>query len=202
MNRPLARARVASARSAPAMSRPRPANASVPSRRPPRRRPARRPARVASRGRRRRSRPAARPGRPRRRGRRHLRGQQARPGQRRAAEPLEDAVVPLVGGRDPEVDEACRDDRERERAGQQEVDRPAGRRVGRTLTEAKNSSTATGMTIVTSRFSPRRAVSRSSIPVWARVARERARRAGSCVVSRGGTSPPRPSGRAPPTSSR
>ena len=45
--------------------------------------------------------------------------------------------------------------------------------VGRIATEAKKSRTTTGITIVTSTFSPRRAVSRSSIPVWARVAATR-----------------------------
>ena len=48
--------------------------------------------------------------------------------QRRAAEPLEDAVVPLVRGRDPEVDQARRDDRQGQRTRQQEVDRRAGAR--------------------------------------------------------------------------
>ena len=73
MNRPLARARVASARSAPASSRPSPANASVPSRRlDDEERPATRPARGSSRGRRPRSRRAGRPARSRRRGRRRI----------------------------------------------------------------------------------------------------------------------------------
>ena len=36
----------------------------------------------------------------------HLGREQPAPGQRRPAEALEDAVVPLVGGRDAEVDEA------------------------------------------------------------------------------------------------
>ena len=63
--------------------------------------------------------------------------------------------------------------------------------VGRTLTEAKKSRTTTGMTIVTRTFSPRRAVSRSSIRVWAVVAaRAEAGRL---------TGPPRDGG---PTSSR
>ena len=93
--------------------------------------------------------------------------QQAATRQRRAAEPLEDAVTALVGGGDPEVDEARGDDRQGQRprrAGSPPGGPPP---VGSTGTEAKNSRTATGMTIVTSTFSPRRAVSRSSIPVWA-----------------------------------
>ena len=120
--------RVASARRAPAISRPSPANASVPEQEPDdEQRPARRPV----------------PGRqPRTRDgdrdeqddladlddedRGHLRGEQTGPGQRRAAEPLEDAVVALVGGRDAEVDQARRDDRERE-ASRAAGSRPDGR---------------------------------------------------------------------------
>ena len=57
--------------------------------------------------------------------RRHLGGEEVGARQGRAAEPLEDAVVPLVCGRDAEVDQARRDDRQGERARQQEVDRRA-----------------------------------------------------------------------------
>ena len=55
----------------------------------------------------------------------HLGRQQAGARQRRAAEPLQHAVVALVGGRDPEVDQAGRDDRQREGPRQEEVDRDA-----------------------------------------------------------------------------
>ena len=46
--------------------------------------------------------------------------------------------------------------------------RPAG--VGRTPADAKKSRTTAGMTMVTRTFSPRRAVRRSSVTVWAKVA--------------------------------
>ena len=45
---------------------------------------------------------------------------------------------------------------------------PAG--AGRTSTDPKNTRTATGMPTIARRFSPRRAVRRSSIAVWPRVA--------------------------------
>ena len=93
----------------------------------------------------------------------HLGRQQPAAGQRRPAEPLEDAVVPLVRRGDAEVDEARGDDGQGERAGQEEVDRVAGPPVGTIPAVAKKSRTTTGMTIVTSTFSPRRAVRRSSI---------------------------------------
>ena len=60
--------------------------------------------------------------------------------------------------------------------------------LGSTLTEAKNSRTTTGMTIVTRTFSPRRAVSRSSIRGLGRRSRPAATAAGSC-------DPPRDRGR-------
>ena len=184
MNSPLARARVASARSAPARSRPRPANASVPSRTrsdQQRRVDAVRPA------------PAEDHGSDRdqqhdlhdldRQDAPHLRGDQLGPRQRRAAEPLEDAVVPLVRGRDAEVDQAV--------AMIASASAPGSRKstgapvaVGRTATEAKKSRTTTGMTIVTSTFSPRRAVSRSSIAGLGRGRRGRLRPAGSRAASR------------------
>ena len=56
----------------------------------------------------------------------HLRREQVATGQRRAAEPLEDAVVPFVGRRDPEVDQAGGDDREGQGSRKQEVDGPSG----------------------------------------------------------------------------
>ncbi len=46
---------------------------------------------------------------------------------------------------------------------------PAG--TGTSSTEPKKSSTATGIPMSASRFSPRREVSRASIRTWARVAR-------------------------------
>ncbi len=62
----------------------------------------------------------------------HLGREQPAARQRRATEPLEDPVVALVGGGDTEVDEAGRDDRQRQGAGQEEVDRwPTPRRQDR-----------------------------------------------------------------------
>ena len=62
----------------------------------------------------------------------HLGREQPAARQRRATEPLEDPVVALVGGRDAEVDEAGRDDRQRQGPGQEEVDRwPGPRRQDR-----------------------------------------------------------------------
>ena len=55
-----------------------------------------------------------------------LGGDQLRPRQGRSTEPLQDAVGPVVCRRDPEADEARRDDRERDRPRQEEVHRPAG----------------------------------------------------------------------------
>ncbi len=124
MNRPFARASVASARSAPARRSPSPANAAVPR--------SRLTTNTAG--------DAPGPARPAQECHRdrdqqdglgdlddedgaHLGREQAAPGQRRSAEALEDAVVALIRGRDPEVDEAGRDDRKSESAREEEVDR-------------------------------------------------------------------------------
>ena len=127
MNRPFARASVASARSAPASSKPEPGEGE---RAEQERRHEEERRRAGSRT------PAEHRDGDRdeqddlpdldHEDRAHLGDQQAAARQRRAAEPLEDPVVALVGGRDPEVDEARRDDRQRERSRQQEVDRSTG----------------------------------------------------------------------------
>ena len=82
--------------------------------------------------------------------------------ERRAAEPLQDAVRAVVGGRDPEADEARRDDPEGDRARQQEVDRPAGP-VGRIDDAAKNRSRTTSGSR-SSRTGSRRAGGRAGAP--------------------------------------
>ncbi len=124
MNRPLARASVASARSAPGEQEAETGERERPEDERPDERD-RRSARLRS--------PAEDEGRDRDEqddlpdldgeDGRHLGDEQVAPGQRRATEPLEDPVVPLVGGRDPEVDEARRHDRQGQCARQQEVHR-------------------------------------------------------------------------------
>ena len=105
-------------------------------------------------------------------GRDQSRDDQLGPAERRPAEPLQDAVRAVVGGRDPEADEARRDDpRARSSPGSRKStgrpcpsagSRPTRRRRGRAI----------GMTIVANRFSPRRSASRSSIAVIAAIARQ------------------------------
>ena len=82
--------------------------------------------------------------------------------ERRPAEPLQDPVRAVVGGRDPEADEARRDDPERDRAGQEEVHRPAGRPSAGSRSTRTGRGRASGSR--SSRRGSRRAAGRGGAP--------------------------------------